>query len=110
MNKISYSRRRRICRYRHAMPPQAKEDGQEKERRLAVKPGPDERIPDYTPLGGRKYLTTVDLVRITGIPATTWQKWRSLKKGPRYRKFGRKVFYDPEDIRQWDKQQLIRTE
>ena len=39
----------------------------------------------YTPPAGRKYLFTDDLVRITGIPATTWQKWRSLKKGPPYR-------------------------
>ena len=36
---------------------------------------------DYTPPAGRKYLFTDDLVRITGIPATTWQKWRSLKRG-----------------------------
>lgn len=34
----------------------------------------------YTPPAGRKYLFVEDLVRITGIPATTWQKWRSLKK------------------------------
>ena len=63
----------------------------------------------YTPPAGRKYLFTDDLVRITGIPATTWQKWRSLKKGPPYRKLGRRPVYDPVDVRKWDEAQKILT-
>ncbi len=65
---------------------------------------------DYTPPAGRKYLFTDDLVRITGIPATTWQKWRSLKKGPPYRKLGRRPAYDPADVRKWDEAQKVVTE
>lgn len=64
----------------------------------------------YTPPAGRKYLFTDDLVRITGIPATTWQKWRSLKKGPPYRKLGRRPAYDPVDVQKWDEAQKILTE
>lgn len=45
---------------------------------------------DYILPAGRKFLFTEDLVRITGIPATTWAKWRSLKKGPPYHKLGRR--------------------
>lgn len=64
----------------------------------------------YVPPAGRKYLFVEDLVRITGIPATTWQKWRSLKKGPRYKKLGRRAVYDPKDVAEWDEAQLILTE
>lgn len=64
----------------------------------------------WLPPAGRKYLFVEDLVRITGIPATTWQKWRSLKKGPRYRKLGRRAVYDPKDMRAWDEAQIVITE
>ncbi|WP_165178011.1 hypothetical protein [Desulfovibrio sp. ZJ369] len=49
-------------------------------------------------------------MRITGIPATTWQKWRSLKKGPSYRKLGRRPAYDPVDVQKWDEAQKVVTE
>jgi hypothetical protein len=65
---------------------------------------------DFTPPGGRKYLFTEDLVRLTGIPPTTWQKWRSLKKGPPYRKLGRRSAYLPEDIAKWEEAQKVITE
>ncbi|MDL2316802.1 helix-turn-helix domain-containing protein [Desulfovibrio sp. OttesenSCG-928-A18] len=65
---------------------------------------------DFTPPAGRKYLFTEDLVRMTGIPNTTWQKWRSLKKGPPYRKLGRRAAYLPEDLAKWDESQKILTE
>ena len=65
---------------------------------------------DYTPPAGRKYLYTDDLERITGIPASTWKKWRSLKKGPPYRKFGGRVAYDPQDMEAWDAKQKVLTE
>ena len=64
----------------------------------------------YTPPAGRKYLFVEDLVRITGIPATTWQKWRSLKKGPPYRKFGRRAAYEPAEMQNWDEAQVVLTE
>ena len=64
----------------------------------------------YTPPAGRKYLFTEDLVRITGIPATTWQKWRSLKKGPPYRKLGRRVAYLPSEVNKWEEAQTMLTE
>ena len=67
-------------------------------------------IRDYTPPAGRKYLYTDDLERITGIPASTWKKWRSLKKGPPYRKFGGRVAYDPRDMEAWDEKQKVFTE
>ncbi len=67
-------------------------------------------IRDYTPPAGRKYLYTDDLERITGIPASTWKKWRSLKKGPPYRKFGGRVAYDPRDMEAWDEKQKVLTE
>ena len=66
-------------------------------------------IRDYTPPAGRKYLFTDDLVRITGIPKTTWQKWRSLKKGPAYLKLGRRPAYLPEAVREWEAKQAVQT-
>lgn len=70
-----------------------------------------ERLIDkYTPPAARKYLFVADLVRITGIPSTTWSKWRQLKKGPPYKKFGRRAVYDPEDMRKWDEAQRVLTD
>lgn len=66
-------------------------------------------IRDYTPPAGRKYLFTDDLVRITGIPKTTWQKWRSLKKGPAYLKLGRRPAYLPEAVVEWEAKQAVQT-
>ena len=71
---------------------------------------PETRANIFTPPAGRKYLFTEDLVRITGIPATTWQKWRSLKKGPPYRKLGRRPAYDPLDVQKWEEAQKVLTE
>jgi hypothetical protein len=65
---------------------------------------------DFTPPAGRKYLFTEDLVHLTGIPATTWGKWRSLKKGPPYRKLGRRAAYLPDDISRWEESQKVLTE
>lgn len=71
---------------------------------------PEARGNIFTPPAGRKYLFSEDLVRITGIPGTTWQKWRSLKKGPPYRKLGRRPVYDPVDVQTWEEAQKVLTE
>lgn len=65
---------------------------------------------ELVPPAGRKFLYTEDLVRIYGIPKTTWQKWRSLKVGPAYFKLGRRPAYRPEDIRIWEERQKIHTD
>jgi predicted DNA-binding transcriptional regulator AlpA len=46
----------------------------------------------------KKYITPEQLAEQTGISSKTWANWRSQKKGPRYYKIGKKVFYKMADI------------
>lgn len=52
-----------------------------------------------------RYLETI------GVPFTrgTLEVWRSRGVGPRYRKVGRKVFYDPKDLMAFAQGQVVET-
>jgi predicted DNA-binding transcriptional regulator AlpA len=45
--------------------------------------------------------TPADLSEFIGIPEKTLANWRSDGKGPKYRKIGRHVRYDWDDVRVW---------
>ena len=63
----------------------------------------------FTPPAGRKYLFTDDRA-YHRHPGHTWQKWRSLKKGPPCRKLGGRPAYDPLDVQKWEEAQKVMTE
>lgn len=44
------------------------------------------------------YLDESAVAGITGLSKRTLQNWRFMRKGPPYRKVGRRVFYRLEDI------------
>jgi hypothetical protein len=46
-------------------------------------------------------LDTKGLSDRTGIPAKTYENWRSLKKGPPYYKVGARVLYDDAEVDAW---------
>jgi predicted DNA-binding transcriptional regulator AlpA len=46
-------------------------------------------------------LRTPQAAEYLGVSAATLCKWRVFGGGPRYRKLGRAVVYDPADLRLW---------
>lgn len=46
-------------------------------------------------------LRTPRAARYLGVSAATLCKWRVFGGGPRYKKLGRAVVYDPSDLRDW---------
>lgn len=57
---------------------------------------------------GHPVLTIDDM--IARYPGTNRQSWAQLRyrgNGPKYFKVGRKVFYRPEDIDEWEQSQLL---
>ena len=46
-------------------------------------------------------LRTPNAAEYLGVSAATLCKWRVFGGGPRYRKLGRAVVYDPADLRDW---------
>jgi len=42
-----------------------------------------------------------DVARITGLSVASVRRWRLLKIGPRARKIGAAVRYQPEDVKAW---------
>ncbi len=45
----------------------------------------------------------------TPFTAGTLEVWRCLGKGPRYRKVGQRVFYAPEDLKEYSNGQVVET-
>ena len=48
-----------------------------------------------------RLLSPAEVQNIYNIPATTLEKWRSLKIGPQYHKLGKHIRYKPVDVDQW---------
>ena len=55
----------------------------------------DPRIDDFR---GKAPIRDVEVARLCGVEVSTVRKWRLLGRGPRYRKVGRCVRYDPDDV------------
>jgi hypothetical protein len=52
-------------------------------------------------LAANQFRTDIQLEGQFGIPRKTWQNWRVLGKGPRFRKFGSGVRYKVSDVEAW---------
>ncbi|GAA4754974.1 helix-turn-helix transcriptional regulator [Actinomycetospora chibensis] len=48
-----------------------------------------------------KLWTVQDVATFLGVPVKTIYSWRSTGYGPRARKVGRFLRYDPEEVRRW---------
>lgn len=57
----------------------------------------------------QKFMDQNEAGEYLGIAPKTLNKWRSLGKGPRYRKFGKAVRYAVSDLDAWATKQLVRT-
>lgn len=49
----------------------------------------------------RTDLTEAECAPILGVKPATLRQWRSQKRGPRFKKSGRKVFYSRQDVDAW---------
>ncbi|QSB14047.1 helix-turn-helix domain-containing protein [Natronosporangium hydrolyticum] len=49
--------------------------------------------------------TVEDVATYLGVPVATLYQWRYRRTGPRARRIGRHLRYDPADIRAWLDQQ-----
>jgi excisionase family DNA binding protein len=56
-----------------------------------------------------RYLTSVDLTDLLGIPVETVYQWRRKQTGPRGFRVGRHLRFDPEDVRVWVESQMERA-
>lgn len=45
--------------------------------------------------------TAEDVSTFLGVPVSTLYQWRYRRQGPRARKVGRHLRYDPADVRAW---------
>jgi predicted DNA-binding transcriptional regulator AlpA len=45
--------------------------------------------------------TPEDVASFLGVPVATLYQWRSRGIGPRARRIGRHLRYDPDDVRAW---------
>ncbi|MFN3240895.1 MAG: helix-turn-helix transcriptional regulator [Planctomycetota bacterium] len=53
------------------------------------------------PLDQKEQWDLADVVAVTGLSATTINRFRDRGEFPRERRIGRRVFWKPEDIRNW---------
>ena len=49
----------------------------------------------------RKHLKEQDIAAISGVSLATVRRWRLFRRGPRYKKIGSAVRYDPADVNAW---------
>jgi hypothetical protein len=54
-------------------------------------------------------LTPKEVAERTHIPEKTLANWRHVRKGPPFRKFGRRVIYPLDLLEAWEKAQTIQT-
>jgi len=62
---------------------------------------------DYLP--GKRSLSTQEAAAYLGLSPGTLEVWRSLGRGPRYRKFGRRVLYEFEDLDAYSASRIVET-
>ena len=58
----------------------------------------------------RKLLTTVQAAEILGLKPNTLEIWRTYKRGPSYKKIGRRVLYDPADLEAFSHACTVETD
>ena len=52
-------------------------------------------------------LPTHEAAPLAGVAAKTLENWRTLGLGPKFIKAGRRVLYDPADLRAWRDQHRV---
>lgn len=57
----------------------------------------------------QKALSTSEAAAYLGLSRGTLEGWRSLGKGPRYRKFGRRVLYELKDLDDYSASRIVET-
>jgi excisionase family DNA binding protein len=57
----------------------------------------------------QKALNTSEAAAYLGLSRGTLEVWRSLGKGPRYRKFGRRVLYELKDLDDYSASRIVET-
>lgn len=57
----------------------------------------------------KQRVNTIVAAEILGLKPGTLEVWRSLGRGPRYKKIGRKVFYDILDLELFANAHVIET-
>lgn len=57
----------------------------------------------------QKALSTPEAAAYLGLSRGTLEVWRSLGKGPRYRKFGRRVLYELKDLDDYSTSRIVET-
>lgn len=62
----------------------------------------------FTNSSKRAY-NNIEAAGYLGVSPGTLEVWRSLGKGPRYRKFGRRVIYDIEDLDNYSASRIVET-
>jgi predicted DNA-binding transcriptional regulator AlpA len=50
---------------------------------------------------GHEYVDERELERRLGIAGKTWRNWRAARKGPPYRKLGKRVVYLWTEVQAW---------
>jgi predicted DNA-binding transcriptional regulator AlpA len=53
------------------------------------------------PTSGKRYLSDREVAEQYGLNVRTLQNWRTVGKGPKFRKFGRSTKYAVRDIETW---------
>ncbi len=54
-----------------------------------------------------RFLSNDETAEFLGVSNRTTEKWRLEGRGPRYRRFGRKVLYRHSDVLAWVEQQPV---
>jgi hypothetical protein len=55
----------------------------------------------------QRFVSEIELERVTGISRRSWQKHRLLNRGPRYYKIHTVVRYDLEEVLGWIRSQAV---
>lgn len=57
----------------------------------------------------RERVETAQAAEILGLKSGTLEVWRSKGRGPRFRKIGRKVFYNTNDLEEFANMNIVET-
>ena len=60
-------------------------------------------------LDTKRWKNTVEAAAYLGLSPGTLEVWRSFGRGPRYRKFGRRVMYDTPDLDSYAASHVVET-
>lgn len=61
-------------------------------------------------LPDKRSLSTKEAAAYLGLSPGTLEVWRSHGKGPRYRKFGRRVLYEIKDLDAYSASRIVETQ